>query len=140
MENAQTVRVRDYNPETDWTAVTRIHAEMGMDYQMPRINKDPLFVVRKVYVDDGGTIVGCEFLKLQAEAYLMLDCTLDTVEKTRVIAHLSHAVECEAYNRGIDTLVAYIPEDISNKFTKRLNLLGWDKARKGWITWFRELL
>lgn len=129
--------VRDYEP-TDKAAVEQIHRDMGMDYKLPDL-ESPLFIVKKVYVE-AGRIVGTEFLKVQAEAYLMLDCSLDPVEKTRVIAHLSHAVERDAFNRGLDTLVAYIPEDISTKFTKRLNLLGWDKARKGWVTWFRELL
>lgn len=132
------MNVRDYNPSTDEKAVSLIHQSMGMDYKLPKLD-DPLFIVRKVYEHDG-KIIGAELLKLQAETYLMLDCNLDPVEKTRVIAHLSHAVEREAYNRGLDTLVAYIPEDISTKFTKRLNLLGWDKARKGWVTWFRELI
>jgi hypothetical protein len=130
--------VRDYT-DADRPAVEKLHRDMGMDYKLPELS-DPLFIVRKVYLNDAGRVIGTEFLKIQAEAYLMLDCRLDTVEKTRVIAHLSHAVEREAYNRGLDTLVAYIPEDISTKFTKRLNLLGWDKARKGWITWFRELI
>jgi hypothetical protein len=130
--------VRDYEP-SDKAAVEKLHKDMGMDYKLPNL-EDPLFIVRKVFVHPDGTIVGTEFLKIQAEAYLMLDCNLDPVEKTRVIAHLSHAVERDAYSRGLDTLVAYIPEDISRKFTKRLNLLGWSTARKGWITWFRELI
>ena len=130
--------VRDYT-EADKSIVSDLHKSMGMDYKLPDLS-DPLFIVRKVYLNDAGQVVGTEFLRLQAEAYLMLDCTLDTVEKTRVIAHLSHAVEREAYNRGLDTLVAYIPEAISTKFTKRLNLLGWSQARKGWLTWFRELI
>ena len=130
--------VREYEPTTDKAAIEQLHRDMGMDYKLPDIDS-ALFIVKKVYELDG-KVVGAEFLKIQAEAYLMLDCRLDTVEKTRVIAHLSHAVEREAYNRGLNTLVAYIPEDISTKFTKRLNLLGWDKARKGWVTWFRELI
>lgn len=129
--------VRDYT-DADKTAVEQIHRDMGMDYKLPDL-ESPLFIVRKVFVQHE-QIVGCEFLKLQAEAYLMLDCNLDAIEKTRVIAHLSREVEREAYNQGLDTLAAYIPEDISAKFTKRLNLLGWTKARKGWVTWFRELL
>jgi hypothetical protein len=112
---------------------------MDMDYRLPAIDS-PLFIARKLYVDDNGRVIGAEFLKLQAEAYLMLSCELDAVSKTRVIAHLSREVEREAYNQGLDTLCAYIPSDVSKKFTKRLELLGWDKARKGWVTWFRELL
>lgn len=130
--------VRDYT-DADRSAVERLHRDMGMDYLLPDLDS-PLFIVRKVYVDDGNQVIGAEFLKLQAEAYLMLSCTLNPLEKTRTIAHLSRETEREAYNRGIDTLAAYIPEDISNKFTKRLNLLGWDKARPKWVTWFRELL
>lgn len=109
-----------------------------MDYILPDLDS-PLFIVRKVYELDG-RIIGTEFLKLQAEAYLMLDCELDTLSKTRVIAHLSRETEREAYNQGLDTIAAYIPEDISNKFTKRLTLLGWNQARDKWVTWFRELL
>lgn len=132
------MKVRDYEP-TDETTVKQLHKDMGMDYRFPNL-EDPLFVVRKVFVYPDGKIVGTEFLKLQAEAYLMLSCDLDAVSKTRVIAHLSRETEREAYDQGIDTLVAYIPEDISTKFTKRLELLGWSKARKNWVTWFRELL
>lgn len=131
--------VRDYEPENDKEAVKRLHSEMGMDYLFPDLDS-PLFVVKKVYVDALNQVIGTEFLKLQAEAYLMVACDLDAVEKTRVIAHLSREVEREAYNQGLDTLVAYIPEDISTRFSKRLNLLGWDTARKGWLTWFRELI
>jgi hypothetical protein len=129
--------VRDYRPE-DRPAIEALHRSMGMDYRLPDLD-DPLFVVRKVYETEG-RITGAEFLKLQAEAYLMLNCDLDVVAKSRVIAHLSHAVEKDAFNKGIDTLVAYIPDEIAKKFTKRLNLLGWDTARKGWSTWFRELI
>lgn len=129
--------VRDYT-DADKTAVEQIHRDSRMDYQFPAVDS-PLFVVKKVYELDG-RIIGAEFLKLQAEAYLMLSCDLDALEKTRVIAHLSRETEREAYNQGLDTIAAYIPEDISNKFTKRLTLLGWDKARTGWVTWFRELL
>lgn len=131
--------VRDYNPDADRTPVEALHKQMGMDYVFPAIDS-PLFIVRKLYVDDSGRVIGTEFLKLQAEAYLMLDCNLDAVEKTRVIAHLSRETEREAYNQGLDTLAAYIPEELSKKFTKRLELLGWSKARDKWTTWFRELL
>lgn len=129
--------VRDYKP-SDAAAVKKLHAGMGMDYRLPDID-DALFLVKKVCEVDG-KIVGVELLKVQAEAYLMLDCNLDAIEKTRTIAHLSRETEREAYNRGLDTLCAYIPEEISKKFTKRLELLGWSKAREGWRTWFRELL
>lgn len=130
--------VRDYKP-SDRGAVEQLHRDMEMDYAFPAIDS-PLFIARKLYVDDAGRIIGTEFLKLQAEAYLMLSCELDAVEKTRVIAHLSREVEREAYNQGLDTLACYIPNEISKKFTKRLNLLGWLPARAGWVTWFRELI
>lgn len=129
--------VRDYT-DADRNVVEQIHRDMRMDYQFPSLDS-PLFVVKKVYELDG-QVVGVELLKVQAEAYLMLSCDLDAVEKTRVIAHLSRETEREAYNKGIDCIAAYIPEEISNKFSKRLNLLGWTKARAGWTTWFRELL
>lgn len=130
--------VRDYKPETDRERVEQIYRDMGMDYRLPDL-ENPLFIVRKVYEQDG-QLLAAEFLKVQAEAYMLLSCDLDTVGKTRAIAHLSKETENEAYNRGLDTIAAYIPDDISNKFSKRLKLLGWDTARKGWVTWFRELI
>lgn len=131
------MNVRDYDPVSDRRAIEILHQRMEMDYKLPDID-DPLFVVKKVYEQDG-LVVGAEFLKIQAETYLLLDYRLDAVGKTRTIAHLSREVEREAYNRGLDTLVAYIPEDIGEKFSKRLTLLGWEKARNKWVTWFREL-
>lgn len=129
--------VRDYEP-TDKAAVEQIHRDMGMDYKLPDL-ESPLFIVKKVYEIEG-KVVACEFLKLQAEAYLMLDCGLDALDKTRAIARLSRETEREAYyKQGLDTIAAYMPEEISDKFSKRLTLLGWDKARDKWITWFREL-
>lgn len=132
------MNVRDYNPATDHLAVEQIHKLMKMGYKLPDFD-DPLFIVGKVYVNDADCILGAEFLKLQAETYLLLHCGIDMIEKTRVISHLSHAVEREAYNRGLQTLVAYIPEAISKKFSKRLHLLGWGEGNKDWITWTREL-
>jgi hypothetical protein len=129
--------VRDYT-KADKDAVEQIHRDMGMDYKFPNLDSK-LFIVKKVYVDNG-EIIGAEFLKVQAEAYLMLKPGLDTLEKTKVIAKLSKFAELQAYTKGIETIAAYIPEEISKKFAKRLTLLGWDTARKGWTTWFRELL
>jgi hypothetical protein len=130
--------VRDYR-DADKAAVEQLHRGMGMDYKLPDLDS-PLFIVKKIY-ERAGKVVGAEFLKIQAEAYLMLDCELDQIEKTRVIAHLSRDVEDSAYyEHGLETIAAYIPEEISDKFSKRLNLLGWTKAREKWVTWFRELI
>jgi hypothetical protein len=129
--------VRDYEP-SDREAVEQIHKEMGMDYKFPDIDQ-PLFLIRKVCLDDTGKIIGTEFLKIQAEAYLMLSPNLSSSEKVAVIGELSPAVEQAAYEQGLDTIAAYIPDGISKRFTKRLKLLGWDTARTGWVTWFREL-
>jgi hypothetical protein len=129
--------VRDYEP-SDREAVEQLHRLQGMDYKFPDIDQ-PLFLVRKVCLDDAGKIIGTEFLKLQCEAYLMLSPDLSPTEKASVITELSPVVEQEAYKQGLDTIAAYIPEDISKRFTKRLKLLGWDTARTGWVTWFREL-
>jgi hypothetical protein len=109
-----------------------------MDYLFPDIDS-PLFVVKQLCLDDNGKIIGAAYLKVQAETYLSLDPDLSPVQKMEVIDALNPAVEKKAWEMGLETLCAYIPEPISRKFTKRLRRLGWDKARDGWITWFREL-
>ena len=130
--------VRDYEPLTDREAVERIHREQGMDYKFPDIDQ-PLFIIKKVAVNENGDVIGAELLRIQAEAYLMLSPDLDPVQKMNVIGELSPAVEQEAFKQGLDDICAYIPEDIDKKFSKRLLSLGWNKIRTGWNCWVREL-
>jgi hypothetical protein len=131
------VIVRDYEP-SDREAVEQLHRLQGMDYKFPDIDQ-PLFLVRKVCLDDTGKIIGTALCKLQCETYLMLAPALTPSEKVEAITEMNPAIEQEAYERGIDTLAAYIPADISKRFTKRLKVLGWNTARPGWVTWFRDL-
>jgi hypothetical protein len=129
--------VRDLEPG-DIPQLKDLHQRIGMDYQFPDFDQ-PLFSTRKVYCDEDGRIIGAGFLKIQAEAYLMIEPSLDPTGKLAALAEISPAIEESAWSLGLDTLTAYIPEAISLRFAKRLKALGWDKARNGWITWFREL-
>lgn len=131
--------VRDYNPLTDLEAVTQLHRDMGMDYKMPDIDQ-PLFLVKKVCLNEDGRIIGAELLRIQAEAYLLLSGSVGSKAKVEAIDALSKEVEASAWMMGIDDLVAYIPESISDKFSRLLSKLGWGKARDGWVTWVRELV
>jgi cytochrome c biogenesis protein ResB len=131
--------VRDYDPITDKDAIEKLHSDMGMDYKFPDIDR-PLFIVKKVCLNDEGLIIGTELLRIQAEAYLMLDLSLGAKAKVEAIEALSREVEASAWKVGIDDLVAYIPESISNKFSRLLSKLGWGKARDGWVTWVREIV
>jgi hypothetical protein len=124
--------------ENDRLQLQAIHRASGMDYLFPDLDS-PLFITRKVLIDDDGNIIGAAFLKVQAETYLMLDPTLGPRQKMDAINRLNPEVEREAWEKGLDTLVAYIPEDIDKKFDKRLLKLGWERVRAGWKTWFREL-
>src|SRR5712672_1772244 len=62
--------VREYQ-DSDLAHLRAIHAKQGFDYALPDFS-NPLFVTKKVLARDG-TLVGAAFLRLTAEAYLLLD-------------------------------------------------------------------
>lgn len=129
--------VRDYDP-ADKADIEKLHSLMGMDYKFPDIDQ-PLFLVKKTCVNDKGEVVGTAFLRLQAEAYLIVSQDLDSEEKMDVISQLSPALDEAAYSQGLDDIVAYIPQEIELKFSKRLYRLGYAKIRQGWNCWVKEL-
>src|SRR5258708_2556540 len=71
-------------------------------------------------------IVGAAFLRLTAEAYLLLDPRAGTPRQRwqRLLA-LHAAAERDAWQRGLEDVHAWLPPPIAKKFGKRLADLGW---------------
>jgi hypothetical protein len=128
------VIVRDAQNE-DFPAIGRIHAGMGLDYQLPEL-AHPLFLVRKVAVDESRVTAAC-FLRLTAETYLWLDPVLQPRDKVMAMNALQPEVLRAAWAKGLDDVEARIPETVERRFEKRLKQLGWLKARPGWAPWSR---
>jgi len=115
--------VREYQ-ESDLAHLRAIHAKQGFDYALPDLS-NPLFVTKKVLASNGA-IVGAAFLRLTAEAYLLLDPGAGTPrERWQWLLALHAAAEHDAWQRGLEDVHAWLPPPIAKKFGKRIAQLGW---------------
>ena len=131
------MEIRDYRP-TDLPAIKAIHAATSIDYTFPDINK-PIWLVKRVVEHNGKVVAACG-LYMQVEAYLWLDPSAwaDPETKLAVIEVMDHQVMHEAYLKGIDDAVLYLPPGME-RFGERLTkTLGFTKARDGWIVYSKN--
>lgn len=119
--------IRTYKPE-DILAVTKMHADSGLNPTCMPDLLNPNFVVRLV-ADEGGKPVQAGFVKLTGEAYVLVDHNHATPQERNsllgdLIAHgLSRAA---AY--GLEDVSAWIPPELEKSFGGRLKDLGWNKS------------
>ena len=115
--------VREYQ-DSDLAQLRAIHAAQGFDYALPDLSS-PLFVTKKVLASEGA-IVGAAFLRLTAEAYLLLDPRVGKPrERWQWLLALHAAAERDAWQRGLEDVHAWLPPPIAKKFGKRIAQLGW---------------
>jgi hypothetical protein len=115
--------IREYQ-ESDLAHLRAIHTAQGFDYALPDLS-NPLFVTKKVLASDG-TIVGAGFLRLTAEAYLLLDPRAGTPrERWQWLLALHATAESDAWQRGLEDVHAWLPPPIAKRFGKRVAQLGW---------------
>ena len=144
------MQIREYQ-ESDLAALRAIHASQGFEYALPDL-RNPLFVTKLVLFDEniappfraasvplnelrdtglkpGATkerILGAAFLRLTAEAYLLLDPRAGTPrERWQWLLALHAAAERDAWQRGLEDVHAWLPPPIAKKFGKRVERLGW---------------
>lgn len=90
-------------------------------------------------VRSGQGIVGAAFLRLTAEAYLLLDPKAGTPrERWEWLLRLHAATECDAAQRGLEDVHAWLPPEIAAKFGKRLTRLGWVRD-DAWTPYCKKL-
>jgi hypothetical protein len=115
--------VREYS-ESDLPQLRAIHAAQGFDYALPDLS-NPLFVTKKVLAQDEA-ILGAAFLRLTAEAYLLLDPRSGTPrQRWQSLLTLHAAAERDAWQRGLEDVHAWLPPPIAKNFGKRVTRLGW---------------
>ena len=131
------MRVREYR-ESDLAQLRAIHTAQGFDYALPDLS-NPLFVTKLVLAKDDavsdqpdaareGPLVGAAFLRLTAEAYLLLDPRAGTPrQRWQWLLALHAAAERDAWQRGLEDVHAWLPPPIAKKFGKRLARLGWQR-------------
>jgi hypothetical protein len=143
------MQVREYR-ESDLAALRAIHASQGFAYPLPDLN-NPLFVTKLVLSDaDEGMesakakqpperIIGAAFLRLTAEAYLLLDPHAGTPrERWQWLLQLHAATERDAWQRGIEDVHAWLPPPIAQRFGKRITKIGWNRD-DAWTPYCKRL-
>jgi hypothetical protein len=87
-----------------------------------------------------GKILGAAFLRLTAEAYLLLDPRAGTpCERWQWLLALHSAAERDAWQRGLEDVHAWLPASIAQKFGKRLARLGWVRD-DAWTPYCKKLM
>ena len=132
------MQIRNYQ-ERDLDALRAIHRTQGYGYDLPDL-RNPLFVTRLVLTKASSQqqndssqpepavpkIIGAAFLRLTAEAYLLLDPQVGTPrERWQWLLALHAAAERDAWQRGLEDVHAWLPPPIAKKFGKRVERLGW---------------
>lgn len=131
--------VREYT-ERDLDALRAIHSAQGFDYALPDLS-NPLFVTKLVLArnskrgaqnaereasESPEQILASVFLRLTAEAYLLLDPRAGTPrDRWQWLLALHAAAERDAWQRGLEDVHAWLPPPIAKKFGKRIARLGW---------------
>ena len=149
------MRIRDYH-ENDLESLRAIHAAQGFAYALPDLN-NPLFLTKLILTDDRSAndvsaetnavsaetrkdkIVGAAFLRLTAEAYLLLDPQAGTPpQRWQWLLALHAAAERDAWHRGLEDVHAWLPPPIAKKFGKRITRLGWVRD-DAWAPYCKKL-
>lgn len=156
------MHIREYQ-ESDLQSLRAIHAAQGFDYPLPDL-RNPLFLTKLVLTENDASVPGnadlpiaavCErpanpqqgservlgaaFLRLTAEAYLLLDPQAGTPnDRWRALLALHAAAERDAWHRGLEDVHAWLPPPIAQKFGKRLTRLGWIRDDT-WTPYCRRL-
>jgi hypothetical protein len=136
-KKSQGTIIRDYVHETDFEAVKKIHDSTEIDYQMPDLSSK-LWLVTKVLEVDGivRTALGTY---IQVELYLWMDKSdwASPEEKHLAIKLIEEETLNEAWLRGVDQAVLWLPPGME-RFGKRLETdFGFTPDRDGWKSYSR---
>jgi hypothetical protein len=135
--------------ENDLAQLRAIHAAQGFAYPLPDLS-NPLFLTKLILIDQTGAsasepqpsadkIVGAAFLRLTAEAYLLLDPHAGTPRgRWQWLLALHAAAERDAWQRGLEDVHAWLPPPIATKFGKRIARLGWIRD-DAWAPYCKKL-
>jgi len=91
------------------------------------------------YGGGNGRILGAALLRVTAEAYLLLDPHVGTPrERWQWLLALHDAARCDAWQRGLEDVHAWLPPPIARKFGRRLERLGW-RRDDAWMPYCKRL-
>jgi len=161
--------IREYR-EDDLDALRAVHAAQGFDYPLPDLSNplfvSKLVLVDDGATSDcsgaaccatptegktppashddrdgaSGKILGAAFVRLTAEAYLLLDPREGSPrDRWHSLLALHAATEHDAWQRGLADVHAWLPPPIAHKFGRRLQRLGWLRD-DAWTPYCKKLV
>jgi hypothetical protein len=116
----------------DTAAVKRLHAAMGLDYELPLADhggdlRKTVFVRTGIF--DDGRLVTAVLGRLTSEAYLLLDRTWSTpAERWEAAGRAMVCAAQQAVTDGIEDVHVWLPPAIEKRFGKRLAEFAFVKA------------
>lgn len=119
--------IRDFESR-DFDALSRIFKESGLPQEcLPDVGH-PLFLVKKVYEEEGHVAL-IAATKLTAEQYLLVDHAWKTPDsRWSALRQLRDAVVSDVDSRGLQDLTLWAPPQVEKSFGKRLQSLGFTKS------------
>lgn len=121
------IAIRNYTMK-DLAEIERIHREAGLPSQCLPSTENLLFFVRKV-VEDNGTVALASFLKMTAEAFVLVDHNHQTPDwRWLALQKLTGVTLREAAVKGMQDVTAWLPPEVENGFGSRLEALGFTKS------------
>lgn len=120
------MKLRSYR-ESDLERLKQIHAKQGFPYDFPDLT-DATFAVGCMAEDDSGQLNAGLFLRITAEAYLLLDPESGTpAERKETFLAVHENVRQNALGIGLQDVHAFLPPTLSKAFDRRLKKLGWSQ-------------
>ncbi len=128
------MEIRELCAEDD-AAVKQLHAEMGLDYQLP---DGKSLVVRTGLFNGTGkpvaVVLGCK----TTEAYLLLDRKWRTPqERWDAVLRVISVAQAQAKIQGFEDVHVWLPPQIEKKFSRRLKKIGF--VRAPWVCYTAQL-
>lgn len=121
------MRCRDLQPE-DLPRLKEMFSRQGFDYEFPDV-ESAQFLVKRVVVDDDGTVVSAVAARQTVEIYLLADPTYSTPRWRLEALELIHEdVRQQLESRGIYDAHFWAPPNVCRGFIRRMmKVFGWRK-------------
>ncbi|HTD21848.1 MAG TPA: hypothetical protein VK738_04295 [Terriglobales bacterium] len=115
----------------DARALKAIHAQMGIDYQLPELEKMASAIV---FEDDSGTVRMAILLRPTVEAYMLVDREdkVSARERWSRFLCIHKAALQDAAAKGIEDGYAFPPPHLDKSFGRKLKRLGWFRPWPAW--------
>jgi hypothetical protein len=102
--------------------------DLVVENRIGRKQVNPLFVVKRVYEHEGTTAMIC-FLKVRSELYFFIDHKIGTPQQRwDWLKEFTEDMRQEAWKQGFDQMTAFVPPEVDESFSKRLEELGFRKS------------